>query len=253
MRVALIVGNWKMNKFLDEARSFVREVGPMLQDVTWAEVLLCPPFTLLYEMQGLLSGSDIKLGGQDLFWTDNGAYTGEISAAMLRDAGCAYVIIGHSERRQIIGETDPVINQKILHAFFRGLTPILCIGETLEQRRAGEAERIVGEQLQAALQGQAPEGLEKLVIAYEPVWAIGTGANASGQDAQQMCSFIRRRMEQDWGSKVAQGVRILYGGSVKADNIEEFMQQEDIDGALVGGASLDPVVFAGIVRLGANE
>lgn len=253
MRVTLIAGNWKMNKLRGEALAFAQALPSLLPRKGSSEVLICPPFTTLYELQPLLAGAGVKLGGQDVFWADNGAYTGEISASMLLDAGCTYVIIGHSERRQLIGESDTLINQKMLQACQEGLIPILCIGETLEQRKAGKAEEIVARQIQQALSGLNHEGMDKLVIAYEPVWAIGTGVNASGQDAQDMCRFIREQLEQQLGAQAGAAIRILYGGSVKEENIKEFLQQQDIDGALIGGASLDPVVFANIVRLGENE
>ncbi len=241
-----------MNKLIGEAQAFAREIHPLLGKITAAEVLVCPPFTMLYELHGLWTDSRIKLGAQDVFWEDKGAYTGEISAAMLIDAGCSYVIIGHSERRQVMGETDVMVNKKMSTACRAGLVPILCIGETLEQRKAGQAEKVVGQQLDRALQGLSMEQGEKLVVAYEPIWAIGTGINASGQDAQQMSCFIRQRLEHKCGPEVARSVRVLYGGSVKGENIKEFMQQEDIDGALIGGASLDAVSFTDIVRVVAN-
>jgi triosephosphate isomerase len=172
---------------------------------------------------------------------------------MLLDAGCTHVIIGHSERRQVIGESDLLINKKMHKACQEGLISILCIGETLEERKAGKAEKVVAGQLKQALAGLSSDRMDKLVIAYEPVWAIGTGVNASGQDAQNICAFIRGQLEEYYGSQLAAAVRILYGGSVKEENIKEFLQQADIDGALIGGASLDAAVFANIVRLGGND
>jgi len=241
-----------MNKTLGEARNFARELHPLLQEQITAQMLVCPPYTMLYEMHGMLAGTSIQLGAQDVFWEDNGAYTGEISAAMLIDAGCSYVIIGHSERRQVMGETDSVVNKKLITACSAKLIPILCIGETLEERKAGQAEKVVSQQLNLALQDLVLEQGEQLVIAYEPIWAIGTGINASGQDAQQMSSFIRQTIGHKYGQNLACSVRVLYGGSVKKENIAEFMQQEDIDGALIGGASLNAVPFADIVRLVGN-
>ncbi len=249
MRIPLIAGNWKMNKTIGEARAFARELHSLLPDHTAVQMLVCPPFTMLYELHGLLAEAGIQLGAQDLFWEDNGPYTGEISAAMLIDTGCSHVIIGHSERRQVIGETDAAVNKKLTAACRVGIIPILCIGETLEERKAGQAEKIVSKQMDLALQGLALEQGEKLVIAYEPIWAIGTGINASGQDAQQMSRFIRQLLVNKYGPAIAGSVRVLYGGSVKEDNIEEFMQQEDIDGALIGGASLNAASYANIVRL----
>lgn len=252
MRIPLIAGNWKMNKNIGEARAFAEELYPGLKELTATEMLICPPFTMLYEMHELMADTRVQLGAQDIFWEDNGAYTGEISAAMLRDAGCTFVIIGHSERRQVMGETDAMVNKKMSTAYRGGLIPLLCIGETLEERKAGQAEKVVSQQLDRALQGLSLEQGNKLVIAYEPIWAIGTGVNASGQDAQQMSHFIRQELVNKYGLEVAQSIRILYGGSVKEDNIEEFMQQQDIDGALIGGASLSAVSFLNIVRLGGN-
>ncbi len=252
MRIPLFAGNWKMNREIAAARSLVMELLPLIEDITRTEMLICPSFTVLYAMQELLADSRLNLGAQDIFWEDNGAYTGEISAAMLLDAGCRYVIIGHSERRQIIGETDLMVNKKLITACRARLIPILCLGETLEEREAQAAEKVVSRQLDLALQGLSLEEEEKLVIAYEPIWAIGTGMNASAADAQQMCSFIRGRLEHKYGPALAQAVRVLYGGSVNGDNIEELMRQEDIDGALIGGASLNAVSFAKIVRLGGN-
>ncbi len=248
----MIAGNWKMNKEIGAAKSFVMELLPLIEEITGAEILICPPFTVLHPLYELLADSQVHLGAQDVFWEKNGAYTGEISAAMLIDAGCRYVIIGHSERRQVMGETDLNVNKKLITASTAGMIPILCIGETLEERKAQQAEKVVSQQLDQALYGLSLEEGEKLVIAYEPIWAIGTGMNASGQDAQQMSRFIRQRLGQKYGPGAAQAVKVLYGGSVKEENIEEFMQQEDIDGALIGGASLNPVSLANIVRLVGN-
>jgi triosephosphate isomerase len=253
MRVTLIAGNWKMNKLRKEALAFAQDLTALLPPSHNSELLICPPFTLLWELQPLLAKAGVRMGAQDLFWDDNGAYTGEISASMLLDAGCTHVIIGHSERRQVIGESDLIINKKMHKACREGLIPILCIGETLEERKAGKAEKVVAGQLKQALAGLSSEGMDKLVIAYEPVWAIGTGVNASGQDAQNTCAFIRGQLEEYYGPQLAAAVRILYGGSVKEENIKEFLQQADIDGALIGGASLDAAVFANIVRLGEND
>jgi triosephosphate isomerase len=253
MRVTLIAGNWKMNKLRKEAVAFAQALPALLPPGHSSELLICPPFTLLWELQPLLAKAGVKMGAQDLFWEDNGAYTGEISASMLLDAGCTHVIIGHSERRQVIGESDLLINKKMHKACQEGLIPILCIGETLEERKAGKAEKVVAGQLKQALAGLSSDRMDKLVIAYEPVWAIGTGVNASGQDAQNICAFIRGQLEEYYGSQLAAAVRILYGGSVKQENIKEFLQQADIDGALIGGASLDAAVFANIVRLGGND
>ncbi|MGI6413228.1 MAG: triose-phosphate isomerase [Syntrophomonadaceae bacterium] len=251
LRKYLVVANWKMNKNTNEAHSFGAELKKLLKDVSAVEVVICPPFTALSTVKSILHDSRIKIGAQNVFWQQEGAYTGEISPAMLTDVGCEYVIIGHSERRQIIGETDQDINNKIMAARAQGLIPILCVGETLQERNQQKAEEVVKRQLCNGLKGVELSG-EELVIAYEPVWAIGTGVNAKSQDAQEMAKYIRKLLEELYNGKCAEKVRILYGGSVKAENFLSFIHEEDIDGALVGGASLWPDSFAQIVRLCAN-
>ena len=226
-------------------------IKKLLKDISAVEVVICPPFTALSTVKSVLQDSQIKIGAQNVFWQQEGAYTGEISPAMLTDVGCEYVIIGHSERRQIIGETDQDINNKLMAARAQGLIPILCVGETLQERNQQRAEEIVKRQLCHDLKGVELSG-EELVIAYEPVWAIGTGVNARSQDAQEMAKYIRNLLKELYNEKCAEKVRILYGGSVKAENFLSFIQEEDIDGALVGGASLWPNSFAQIVRLCAN-
>lgn len=247
MRTPLIVANWKMNKSIQDTETFVRELLPLLSGISEAEVVLCPPFVSLPALRAALAGSDIKLGAQNLFWEMKGAYTGEISPLMLVDAGCSYVIVGHSERRQIMGENDTIINRKVRAALDAGLTPILCVGETLQERENHMAREVVKEQLTRDLKdiSYASGGL---VIAYEPVWAIGTGVNASSDDAQEMIGFIRNCLARLYKREQAESICILYGGSVKPDNIAEFMAEEDVDGALVGGASLQADSFASIVR-----
>ncbi len=247
MRTPLIVANWKMNKSIQDTEAFVRELLPLLSSVTAAEVVVCPPFTSLPALRGALSGSGIRVGAQNLFWEMKGAYTGEISPLMLVDAGCSYVILGHSERRQIMGENDAIINRKVKAALDAGMVPILCVGETLQERENHMAREVVKEQITRDLKdiSFAPGGM---VIAYEPVWAIGTGVNASSDDAQEMIGFIRNCLTRLYKSEQTEAIRILYGGSVKPENIAEFMAEEDIDGALVGGASLQADSFAGIVR-----
>ena len=247
MRTPLIVANWKMNKSLKDAEQYGQELLPLLADHSGVEVVVCPPFTSLTVMSQIFAGSKIKLGAQNLFWEMKGAYTGEISPAMLIDAGCTYVILGHSERRQIMGENDTIINRKVRAALDAELIPILCVGETLQERENNRAREVVKEQLTRDLKNItfAPQGL---VIAYEPVWAIGTGVNASSDDAQEMIGFIRSYLAKIYDRELADSVRILYGGSVNEENIAEFMGEVDVDGALVGGASLQANSFAGIVR-----
>lgn len=229
----------------------MREFVPLINDVDSREILLCLPFTLLHTAADFLPGTSIKLGAQNVFWEEKGAYTGEVSALMLKDSGCSYVIIGHSERRHILGEKDIDINRKIKAALEAGLTPLCCVGETLQDRENHLARDVVKKQLEQAFAGiDLTKGLP--VIAYEPVWAIGTGVNASTDDAQEMIAFIREQMAQKHGSTAAENTRILYGGSVNANNIASIMSQKDIDGVLVGGASLKAREFAQIARLGQN-
>lgn len=252
MRKRLMAANWKMHKTTSEAAAFINELLPLLEGAEDTEIVICPPFTLLPEMKRSLEGhrnSYIGLGAQNLFWAEKGAYTGEISAAMLKDVGCSHVIIGHSERRHIFGEKDEDIHKKIEAALVAGLIPILCVGETLEEREAKKAFTVVEKQLENGLQGLTFKN-RGLVIAYEPVWAIGTGINAKAADAQEMLAFIRQWVRKKYGEQQADTLPILYGGSVKPANIDEFMAENDIDGALVGGASLQAGDFARIVRSG---
>lgn len=237
-----------MHKTVRESLDFIRELREIKFDTSKAEVVVCPNFTALHEAGQALAGSGIGLGAQNMHWEKQGAYTGEVSPAMLQDAGCRYVIIGHSERRQYFAETDQGVNHKAKAALQQGLTPILCVGETLEEREAGQTEAVVGRQVKGGLEGLESGQVTQLVIAYEPVWAIGTGRTASAQDANGVCAFIRRTVAGIFGQDSAAKVRIQYGGSVKADNIAELMDQPDIDGALVGGASLDAAAFAKIIN-----
>lgn len=247
MRRPFIAANWKMNKKTAEARTFCEEFLPLLDNINDVDILICPPFTCLHVLKAALQGSEVKLGAQDLFWKDKGAYTGEISASMLVDAGCEYVIVGHSERRQIIGENDAVINRKLKAAMDAGLLPVLCIGETLQERENSMAMEAVKEQLNRDLK-DIELSENKLIIAYEPVWAIGTGVNASSDDAQEMIAFIREYLAKMFSESLADSVRVLYGGSVNEENIKVFLSKEEVDGALVGGASLQAESFAKIVR-----
>lgn len=248
MRTPIIAGNWKMHKTVSETAALVQELVKLTADAKGVEVVVCPPFTALFVAHEALSGSTIQLGAQNMYWESKGAFTGEIAPGMLSDAGCRYVIIGHSERRQYFGETDQTVNQKLKAAFAHDLTPIFCVGETLEQREAGTTDSVVSEQVQAGLAGLTGEQVASLVIAYEPVWAIGTGKTASSDDANAVCRLIRLTVAKLFGQASADKVRIQYGGSVKAGNIAELMAKSDIDGALVGGASLDADGFSKIVK-----
>lgn len=247
MRTPLIAGNWKMYKTTGEARELVMSLKKNLAGIRGVEIAVCPPFTVLASLTELLKDSEISLGAQDLFWEDEGAYTGEISGLMLKDLGCRYVIIGHSERRQHFGETDEQVNKKVQAALKHKLEPIICVGETLEQREADETETLVKEQVEKGLQGVEEEEAGNIVIAYEPIWAIGTGRSSTGVDANRVAGLIRRTLTALYSPAIGEKIRILYGGSVKPANINEFMTQPDIDGALVGGASLDAESFTEIV------
>jgi len=248
MRVPLIAGNWKMYKTIGEAVELVEALLRDLGDTTGREVLVCPPFTALHALSPLLQETPIRLGAQDVHYELQGAFTGAISPLMLKDVGCRYVLVGHSERRQIFGEGDELINRKLRAALTNTLRPILCVGETKPQRDAGEAESVVVGQVRAGLAGVAIEALEQLVIAYEPVWAIGTGDTATPADAQAMHATVRLTITELYDQAAADQLRIQYGGSVKPDNVDELMSQPDIDGALVGGASLKADSFLRIVQ-----
>ncbi len=245
-RRVFIAANWKMHKTLEEARTLAREVRQGLSAGLQAEVALAPPFTALAAVAGELTGSGLGLAGQDTFWERQGAYTGAISPLMLQDVGCRYVIVGHSERRQYFGETDEIVNRKLKAVLEVGLCPICCIGETLEERQKGITLEVVARQLRQGLAGLGPLSGEQLVLAYEPVWAIGTGLTATPEQAQSVHAFIRSQL-QGFGIAAAEAIRILYGGSVTPDNAASLLAQADIDGALVGGASLKTASFLGIV------
>ena len=245
-RQPLIAGNWKMHKTQGEARTLAREIRQGLDPGARSEVVVAPPYTSLAAVAGELAGSTIRLAAQDSFWERQGAYTGAISPVMLADAGCHYVIVGHSERRQHFGDTNQAVNRKLLAVLEAGPVPILCIGETLEERQAGETLQVVAEQLREGLSGVAGEARENLVIAYEPVWAIGTGLTATSEQAQEVHAFIRSLLRELFGP-AAEGIRILYGGSVTQDNAASLLAKPDIDGALVGGASLKADSFLKII------
>ncbi len=252
MRKPIMAGNWKMYKTIAQAVDFVKDLSDRLEDPQ-CEVLLCPPFTALAPLSEVIKGKPISLGAQNMHWEDEGAYTGEVAPGMLTEAGCRYVILGHSERRQYFGETDEIVNRKVLTAFRHNLTPIVCVGEVLEEREAGATEKVVRGQTETALAGITAQQARKLVIAYEPVWAIGTGRTASPEDAQNVNAFIREVLSEMFGREAAQEIRIQYGGSVKPDNAAKLMAQQDIDGALVGGASLNAAGFAAIVQAANGE
>ncbi len=247
MRTPLIAGNWKMFKTVAETVKYVKELRPLVKDITDVEIVVAPPFPAIHAAAEALRGSNVELAGQDLHWEREGAFTGEVSAAMLKDAGAELVIIGHSERRTLFGETDATVNRKIGAAFASGLRPIVCIGETLDQRERNETFDVLDRQLKNGLDGITAEQLPRLALAYEPVWAIGTGRNATPAQAGEAHRHIRQRLQQWFGADAAQLCRIIYGGSVTPENIRDLAADADVDGALVGGASLDVRAFADIV------
>jgi triosephosphate isomerase len=249
VRTTLVAGNWKMHKTVAETRRFIVEFRNKLVGIdTRAGVVVCPPYVSLETAVDAARGTSIEIGAQNAFWEASGAYTGEISPGMLEAMGVRYVILGHSERRHVFGETDEEINRKLLHVLSHDLTPIVCLGETLEERDADRTEAVVAGQVDAALDGVAPDHAGRLVIAYEPVWAIGTGRTASAEMANDVHGLIRSRLAAIFGGTSADGIRVLYGGSVKPANAESLMAESEIDGVLVGGASLDAGSFAEIVR-----
>jgi triosephosphate isomerase len=248
MRIPVIAGNWKLCKKTAEALRLVEEISPLVAGVRGIEIILAPSFTVLGPVRSLLNDSPISIAGQNCFWEEEGAYTGEVSPGMLVDAGCSHVIIGHSERRHFFGETDETVNKKIRAAIRAGLTAIVCIGETLQERERNETFDILERQIKTGLSNLSTDEMEKVLLAYEPVWAIGTGKTATDEQAQEAHAFIRRLVEEYFSDSVANRLRILYGGSVKPDNIRSLMSQPDVDGALVGGASLTAESFASIIR-----
>lgn len=250
-RRAIIAGNWKMFKTPEETRDLVTELVAGLEGGEKAcEVIVAPPFTSIQAAVGAAEGSAIQVAGQNVYWEDQGAFTGEISGAMLKGSGCSHVIVGHSERRQLFGETDETVNRRIQAAQRWGLIPIFCLGETIEEREAGETFEVTKRQLQLGLEGIGLDDPGRFVVAYEPVWAIGTGRTASPEQAQEVHAFLRREIGAIAGDGYAAAVRILYGGSVKASNAKGLMECADIDGGLVGGASLKSEDFLGIIREG---
>lgn len=246
-RTPIIAGNWKMFKTVSEATSFVAEVKGKAE-VAGVESVICAPFTALPALVEAVKGTSIKIGAQNLHWEDNGAFTGEISGVMLKDLGVDYVIIGHSERRQYFAETDETVNKKAHAAFKHGLVPIICVGEKLEEREAGQTKEVCRVQTEGALVGLSAEQVAATVIAYEPIWAIGTGKSSTSDDANEVTAYIRQVIAGLYGADVAAKVRIQYGGSVKPNTVAEYMSKSDIDGALVGGASLEPASYVALVE-----
>ena len=248
MRRMLIAGNWKMNNSCAESVELVSQLKDILSASKEIDIVVAPPFTALGAVAAVLKGSPIGLSAQNVFWEESGAFTGEISTAMLKDVGCRYVIIGHSERRQYFSETDETVNKRLKAALKASLIPIVCIGETLAEREAEKTLPVIEQQLKGGLKGLSLEEMETVIIAYEPVWAIGTGKTATPDQAQEVHRFIRDIIARIFSKEIADDTRILYGGSVKPDNVDQLMVQLDIDGALVGGASLKADAFARIVN-----
>ena len=247
MRKPLIAGNWKMYKTVSDTVTFVKDLRDLVKGVSGVDIVVAPPFTAIHAAAETVRGSGIGIAAQDLYWEREGAFTGEVSPAMIKEAGAAYVIVGHSERRRLFGETDVIVNRKTRAAIGASLTPIVCIGETLEERERGELLEVLDRQSKDGLDQIPAEQVTALVIAYEPVWAIGTGRTATAAQAGEAHAHIRKRLRQWFGGDAADACRILYGGSVKPDNIRELIVEEDVDGALVGGASLDARSFGDIV------
>ena len=247
MRKPIVAGNWKMNKTLDEAVALASEIKLDLADCMSVDVVLCPPFTAIKAVCDTISGTQIKLGAQNMHWEKSGAYTGEISASMLRDLYCHYVILGHSERRAYFHESSEIVNRKIRAALAASLRPIMCVGETLEERESRRTQDVIRKQVELGLAGVG-DGIQNIIIAYEPVWAIGTGRTATPEQAEEVHGFIRSIVAATSGEAAAKAIRIQYGGSVKPDNARELFKQPDIDGGLIGGAALDSRSFSEIVR-----
>ena len=247
MRRKVIAGNWKMNMLPNETINFIEQFAPLVKD-TKNEVILCVPFTDLFYALLHVQGTNIKIGAQNMHWEEKGAYTGEVSAQMLKSIGTEYVIIGHSERRQYFAETDETVNKKVKAAHNVGLKPIVCVGETLSQRESGKAKEIVTNQIKSGLKDLTKNEIMSTIVAYEPIWAIGTGKTATKEDANETIKWIREELENIYGKENADKVIIQYGGSVKSENAKELFEMSDIDGGLVGGASLDPEEFSKIVN-----
>ena len=252
MRLPIVAGNWKMNKTVDESIELANSIKRGVFDVSGAEIVLCPPFTSLSDVSEMILDSNIALGAQNCYWLSEGAYTGEVAPRMLKNAGCTYVIIGHSERRALFNETNETVNKKVRAVLEEGLKPIMCVGERLEEREANKTFDVVGDHVAGGLKDVKKTDLEKIVIAYEPVWAIGTGKNATPHQAEEVHSFIRDTLAKMYDKKISEIVRIQYGGSVKPSNVEGIMNEKDVDGSLVGGASLKAESFIEIVKKSAE-
>ena len=247
MRTPFIAGNWKMHKSVAETVKYVKECRGLVKDITGVDIVIAPPFTALHAAAEAARNSNVCIAGQNLYWEREGAFTGEVSAPMISEAGAEYAIVGHSERRRLFGESDAIVNRKVLAVIAAGLTPIVCVGETLEERERSETFAILDRQIKDGLDGLTAEQVAELVVAYEPVWAIGTGRNATAAQAGEAHAHIRTRLRQWFGGDAAERCHVIYGGSVKPDNIHDLVLLPDVDGALVGGASLDVTSFADIV------
>lgn len=246
MRKPIIAGNWKMNMTPSEAKTLIDGILPLVKDNSTTEVVVCPPAITIPAVKEYIKGSNLHLGAQNMHWEEKGAFTGETSPLMLNELEVEYVILGHSERRQYFAETDETVNKKVLSALAHGLKPIVCVGETLEQREEGVTDKLVSDQTVKALQGV--KDFSTVVIAYEPVWAIGTGKTATAEEANRVCGVIRAAISNEFGAEVGQNIRIQYGGSMNAGNVAELMAQPEIDGGLIGGAALKPVDFSKLVN-----
>jgi triosephosphate isomerase (TIM) len=253
MRKPIIAGNWKMHKTASEAKTFTEEVKGLVPDTDKVDSVICAPALFLENLVEQTKESKVAIGAQNMHFEESGAFTGEVSPVALADIGVEYVIIGHSERREMFNETDDSVNKKTLAAFKHNLTPIVCVGETLEQRENNETKDLVGAQVKQALTGLTEDQVKQTVIAYEPIWAIGTGKSSTAEDANEVCAHIRQVVASEFSQAAADSVRVQYGGSVKPNNIKEYMAQSDIDGALVGGASLEPQSFLQLLEAGSHE
>ncbi|MGD6940615.1 triose-phosphate isomerase [Cytobacillus gottheilii] len=253
MRKPIIAGNWKMHKTLSEAKSFIEEVNGLVPDQEKVETVVCAPALFLERLVESTEGTAVQIGAQNMHFENSGAFTGETSPVALADLGVKYVILGHSERREMFNETDESVNKKTLAAFAHGLIPIVCVGESLEQRENGETNQLVADQVEKALAGLTEDQVKETVIAYEPIWAIGTGKSSTAADANEVCAHIRQVVAKQFSQTAADAVRIQYGGSVKPANIKEYMSESDIDGALVGGASLEAQSFLQLLEAGKND
>lgn len=247
-RKKFVAGNWKMNTNIEEAKALAKSVVETVGNITDVDIAVCPPFTNLFAVAEILKGSTVKLGAQDVHWEVKGAYTGKVSTSMLKSTGVTYVIVGHSEQRQYFHETDETVNKKVKAVLASGLFPIICVGETLEERKSGRMDAVVERQVKGAFSGIEASSVSSCTIAYEPVWAIGTGETATPKQANDAHIFIRKIVEQLYGKEIASSLRIQYGGSMKPDNARELLAQSDVDGGLIGGASLKASDFAGIVK-----